>query len=91
MVPNRATYHIYFQLALLHSVLGNKFIHHDNCFIYSNGTDKTGEISNDLTQVICDWFQVHIKKCILHEKYQVKSHTSPWFLAAFAATKVLAI
>ena len=34
----------------------------------------------------CEWVQVGIDVYILHRKYQVKPHSSPWFSAACAAT-----
>ena len=36
----------------------------------------------------CEWVQVGIDVYIPHRKYQVKLHSSPWLLAAFAATIV---
>ena len=33
----------------------------------------------------CEWVQVEIDVYILHRKYKVKSHSSPWFSAACAA------
>ena len=36
----------------------------------------------------CDWIQVGIDVYIPHRKYQVKSHSSPWFSAACAAAIV---
>ena len=36
----------------------------------------------------CDWVQVGINVYILHIKYQVKSHSSPWFSTACAAVIV---
>ena len=33
----------------------------------------------------CEWVQVGIDVYILHRKYQIKSHSSPWFSAACAA------
>ena len=36
----------------------------------------------------CAWVQVGIDLYIPHRKYQVKSHSSPWFSAACAATIV---
>ena len=33
----------------------------------------------------CEWVQAGIDVYIPHRKYQVKSHSSPWFSAAFAA------
>ena len=36
----------------------------------------------------CEWVQVGIDVYILHRKYQVKSHSSPWFWAACAAAIV---
>ena len=36
----------------------------------------------------CAWVQVGIDVYIPHRKYQVKSHSSPWFSAACAATIV---
>ena len=36
----------------------------------------------------CEWVQVGIDVHIPHRKYQVKSHSSPWFSAACAATMV---
>ena len=36
----------------------------------------------------CEWVQVVIDVFILHRKYQVKSHSSPWFSAACAAAIV---
>ena len=33
----------------------------------------------------CEWVQVGIDVYILHRKYQVKPHSSPWFSAACAA------
>ena len=33
----------------------------------------------------CDWVQVGIDVYIPHRKYQVKTHSSPWFSAACAA------
>ena len=36
----------------------------------------------------CDWAQVGIDVYILHRKYQVKPHSSPWFSAACAAAIV---
>ena len=36
----------------------------------------------------CDWVQVGIDVYIPHRKYQVKSHSSPWFSAACAAAIV---
>ena len=36
----------------------------------------------------CEWIQVGIDVYIPHRKYQVKSHSSPWFLAACAAAIV---
>ena len=34
---------------------------------------------------LCEWVQVEIDVYILHHKYRVKPHSSPWFLAAFDA------
>ena len=34
---------------------------------------------------LCEWVQVEIDVYILQRKYRVKSHSSPWFLAAFDA------
>ena len=36
----------------------------------------------------CEWVQVGIDVYILHRKYQVKSHSSPWISAACAAAIV---
>ena len=36
----------------------------------------------------CEWVQVRIDAYILHGKYQVKSHSSPWFLTVCAAAVV---
>ena len=36
----------------------------------------------------CEWIQVGIDVYIPHRKYQVKSHSSPWFSAACAAAIV---
>ena len=36
----------------------------------------------------CAWVQVGIDVYIPHRKYQIKSHSSPWFSAACAATIV---
>ena len=36
----------------------------------------------------CDWVQVGIDVYIPHRKYQVKFHSSPWFLAASATAIV---
>ena len=36
----------------------------------------------------CEWFQVGIDVYISNHKYQVKSHSSPWFSAAFVAATV---
>ena len=36
----------------------------------------------------CEWLQVGIDVYIPHRKYQVKSHSSPWFSAACAAAIV---
>ena len=36
----------------------------------------------------CEWVQVGIGVHIHHRKYQVKSHSSPWFSAACAAAIV---
>ena len=36
----------------------------------------------------CEWVQFGIDAYILHRKYQVKPHSSPWFSAACAATIV---
>ena len=36
----------------------------------------------------CDWFQTGIDVYISHRKYQIKPHSSPWFLAAGAAAIV---
>ena len=36
----------------------------------------------------CEWIQVGIDVYIPHRKYQVKSHSSPWFSAAFAVAIV---
>ena len=33
---------------------------------------------------LCEWIQVGIDVYILHRKYQIKFHSSPWFLAAYA-------
>ena len=37
---------------------------------------------------LCDWIQVGIDVYITHRKYQVKPHSSPWFLVACAAAIV---
>ena len=37
----------------------------------------------------CEWVQAGIDVYIPHPKYQVKSHSSPWFSAASAAAIVL--
>ena len=34
----------------------------------------------------CVWVQVETDACIPHRKYQVKPHSSPWFLAVCATT-----
>ena len=36
----------------------------------------------------CEWVQVGIDVYIPHRKYQIKPHSSPWFLAAYAAARV---
>ena len=36
----------------------------------------------------CEWFQVGIDIQIPHRKYQVKSHSFPWFSAAYVAVIV---
>ena len=36
----------------------------------------------------CEWVQVGIDVYIPHRKYQIKPHSSPWFLAAFTAAIV---
>ena len=36
----------------------------------------------------CEWVQVGIDVCNAHHKYQVKPHSSPWFLAACVAAIV---
>ena len=36
----------------------------------------------------CEWVQVRIDAYIPHGKYQVKSHSSPWFLTVCAAAVV---
>ena len=36
----------------------------------------------------CEWVQVGIDVYIPHQKYQIKSHLSPWFSAAYAAAIV---
>ena len=40
------------------------------------------------TSEFCEWVQVGIDVYIPHRKYQVKPHSSPWFLAACAAATV---
>ena len=40
------------------------------------------------TSGFCEWVQVGIDVYIPHRKYQVKSHSSPWFSAACAAAIV---
>ena len=35
-----------------------------------------------------EWVQVGVDVYILHRKYQVKPHSSPWFSAACAATRI---
>ena len=37
---------------------------------------------------LCEWVLVRIDLNIPHRKYQVKSHSSPWFQAACAAAIV---
>ena len=37
---------------------------------------------------LCEWVQVGIDVYMSHGKYRVKPHSSPWFLAAFAAAIV---
>ena len=34
---------------------------------------------------LCEWVQVEIDVYILHRKYRVKPHSSPWFVAVFDA------
>ena len=46
-----------------------------------------GKISAAATE-FCEWVQVGIDVYTPHRKYQVKPHSSPWFLAAFTATIV---
>ena len=41
-----------------------------------------------LASEFCEWVQVGIDVYIPHRKYQVKLHSSPWFLAACAAAIV---
>ena len=41
-----------------------------------------------LRKKFCEWIQVGIDVYIPHRKYQVKSHSSPWFSAACAAAIV---
>ena len=36
----------------------------------------------------CEWIQVGIDVHVLHRKYQVKPHSSPWFSAACVAATV---
>ena len=38
--------------------------------------------------VFCEWVQVGIDVYILHRKYQVKPHSSPWFSASCASAIV---
>ena len=40
------------------------------------------------TSEFCEWVQVGMNVYIPHRKYQVKPHSSPWFLAACAAAIV---
>ena len=40
------------------------------------------------TSEFCDWVQVGIDVYISHRKYQVKPHSSPWFLAVCAGAIV---
>ena len=40
------------------------------------------------TSEFYEWVQVRINLCIPHQKYQVKSHSSPCFLAAYGAALV---
>ena len=37
---------------------------------------------------LCEWIQAGIDVYILHRKYRVEPHSSPWFLAVFAAAIV---
>ena len=41
--------------------------------------------ASDATSEFCEWVQVEIDVYILHRKYQVKPHSSPWFSAVCAA------
>ena len=40
------------------------------------------------TSEFCKWVQVGIDVYISHRKYQIKTHSSPWFSVAFAAAIV---
>ena len=44
--------------------------------------------ASDAASEFCEWVQVGIDVYILHQKYQVKPHSSPWFSAACAAAIV---
>ena len=44
--------------------------------------------ASDAASKFCGWPQVGIDVYIAHLKYQVKPHSSPWFLAARAAAIV---
>ena len=60
--------------------------------LWSFGDHFLGRISlnsvSATSSEFCEWVQVGIDVYIPRWKYQVKSHSSPWFLAACAATIV---
>ena len=46
------------------------------------GIFKLGTSAAAAASELCEWVQVGIDVYIPHRKYQVKSHSSPWFSAA---------
>ena len=55
--------------------------------VYDYSHADWGSLHDHLSE-FCEWVQVGINIHILHPKYMVKSHSSPWFSAAFAAAIV---
>ena len=85
-LENSADSYLCFRLALLHSCADWDGLRDHLRDLPWENIFKPG--ASTAASEFCEWVQVGIDVYIPHRKYQVKSHSSPWFLAACTAAIV---
>ena len=66
---------LFHHIAYDYSHVGRDGLHHHLRDVPGEDIFKLSAAANEF----CEWVQVGVDVCIPHERYQVKSHSSPWF------------